>query len=59
MQKAASFYTLKIKESKLTQLEMVRFIKVNELKFTQADEFSFFHMKRVVINASELLCMVL
>ena len=41
----------------MTQLEKVRFIKVNELKLTQAELFSFFHFMRVAANASELFCM--
>ena len=49
----ASYYTLK-KRLKITQLEKVRFIKVNELKLTQVKLFSLFFFKRVSSNVSEL-----
>ena len=42
---------------KVTQLEKVRFIKVNELKLTQVELSSFFHFMCVAANASELFCM--
>ena len=40
------------------QLEKVRFIKVNELKLTQVELFSFFHLMCAASNASELFFMV-
>ena len=42
---------------KLTQLQKVRFIKVNELKLTEVELFSFFHFKCVAANVYELFCM--
>ena len=42
---------------KITELEKVRFIKVNELKLTQVELFQFFRFMSVAANASELLCM--
>ena len=35
---------------------MVRFIKVNELKLTQVELFSFFPFMSAAANASELFC---
>ena len=35
----------------------MRFMKVNELKLTQVELFSFFHFMCVAANASELFCM--
>ena len=35
----------------------MRFIKVNELKLTQVELFSFFHFMCAAANASELFCM--
>ena len=35
----------------------MRFIKVNELKLTQVELFSFFHFLCAAANASELFCM--
>ena len=49
--------TLKKQRFKITQLEKVRFIKVNELKLTLVDLFAFFHFTCVAANASELFCM--
>ena len=34
----------------------MRFIKVNELKLTQVELFSFFHFVCAAANASELFC---
>ena len=34
----------------------MRFIKVNELKLTQIELFSFFHFMCAAANASELFC---
>ena len=45
------------KRLNIALLEKVRFIKVNELKLTQVELFSFFHFMCVVANASELFCM--
>ena len=43
---------------KITQLEKVHFVKVNELKLTQVELFfNFFHFMCVAANASKLLCM--
>ena len=42
---------------KITQLEKVRFIKVNETKLTQVELFSFFQLKCAAANVSELFCM--
>ena len=39
----------------MTELEKVRFIKVNEIKLTQTELFSFFHF--ICANATELFCM--
>ena len=47
-------YTLKI-----NQLEMVFFIWVNELKFTQVELLPLVHFKSVVASESELFCVVL
>ena len=41
---------------KITQFEKVRFIKVNGLKLTQVELFSFFQFMYVAANASELFC---
>ena len=41
----------------MTELEKVRFIKVNEIKLTQTELFSFFHFICATANASELFCM--
>ena len=41
-----------------TQLEKVRFIKMNELKLTQAELFLFFPFMCAAANASELFCMI-
>ena len=38
---------------------MVRFVKVDELKLTKIELFSFFHFKKVTANAPELFCVVL
>ena len=35
----------------------MRSIKVNELKLTQGELFSFFHIESFAANASELFCM--
>ena len=51
-------YTLKKQRLKITQLEKARFIKVNELKFTQVELFSFFHFVYAAANASKLICMI-
>ena len=45
---------LKKQRLEITQLEKVRFIKVNELKFTQVELFSFFHFMRAATNAFDL-----
>ena len=50
-----ALFTLKKTRLKITQLEKVRFIKVNELELTQGDFF--FHFMCVAANASELSCM--
>ena len=42
---------------KISQLEKMRYIKVNELKLTQVELFSCFHFKSVAANVSELFCM--
>ena len=42
------------KKLKITQLEKVCLIKVNELKLTQDELFSFFHFMCAVANAPEL-----
>ena len=50
-------YTLK-KRLKITQIEKERFIKVNELKLTQVEVFSFFlNFMCAAAYASELFCM--
>ena len=36
---------------------MAHFIKVNELKLTQVQLFSFYHFMRAAANATELFCM--
>ena len=41
---------------KITQLQKVHVMKVNELKLTQVELFSFFHFKCVAANVSELFC---
>ena len=50
-------YTLKKQRMKITQLEKMRFIKVNELKLTHVELLSFFHFMCIDANASELFCM--
>ena len=45
------------KRLKITQLEKVRFTKVNELKLIQVELFSIFHFECVTANASELSCL--
>ena len=42
---------------KISQLERMRFIIVNELKLTQVGLFLFFHFMCVATNASEEFCM--
>ena len=42
---------------KITQLEKVCFIKMNELKLSHVELFSFFHFMCADGNASELFCM--
>ena len=49
--------TLKKRRLKITQFENVRFIKVNELKLTQVEIFTFFHFMCAAANESELFCM--
>ena len=49
-------YTHKKQRLKLTQIEKVRFIKVNEVKSTQFELFSFLPFMYAVANASELFC---
>ena len=44
---------------KITQVEKVHYIKVNEFKLTHVELFSFFHFMCVAAIASELFCMVL
>ena len=39
MSRSRTLYTLKKQKLKITQLEKVRFIKVNELKLTQIELF--------------------
>ena len=46
-------YTLKKQDWKKSQLEKVRFIKVNELKLTQIELFLLFHFKSVGANVFE------
>ena len=41
---------------RITHLEKVRFIKVNELKRTQVELFSFYHFMCAAANASEMFC---
>ena len=50
-------YTLKNQRLKVTQFDKARFIKVNELKLSQIELFSFFHFMCAAANASELFCM--
>ena len=50
--------TFKKRRLKLTQLEKVRFIEMNELKITQFELFPLFHFMCAATNASELFCMV-
>ena len=45
-------YTLKKQRLKITKLEKTRFIKVNELKLTEVELFSFFHVICVAANTS-------
>ena len=52
-------YILKIKRLKVIQLEKMRFIKENELKLTQVELFSLFHLKSITPNVSEFICVVL
>ena len=42
---------------KIAKLMKVCFMKVNELKLTQVELFSFFQLMCVAANASELLCL--
>ena len=42
---------------KITELEKVCFIKVNELKLTQVELFSFFYFVCIAADTSELFCM--
>ena len=42
---------------KITQLEKVHLIKMNELKLTQVELFYFYHFMCVAANASELFRM--
>ena len=48
---------LKKQGLKITQLEKVKFIKVNELKSTQLELFYLFRLMSVAANAFELFCM--
>ena len=48
---------LKNQRLKISELEKVHFIKVNELKLTEVEIFYFFHFMRVAANASALFCM--
>ena len=50
-------YTLKKQRSKISQLEKVRFIKVNQLNLTHVELFSFFHFRCVDADATKLFCM--
>ena len=52
-----STYKLKKQRLKITQLEKVSFMKVNELKLTQVELFQFFHFMCDTANASDLFCM--
>ena len=45
--------THRLKKRKITHLEKVRFMIVNELRLTQVESFSFFHFKCIVANAYE------
>ena len=47
------FHTLKKQRLKITQLEKMCFIEVNEIKLTQVELFEFFHFICVAPNASE------
>ena len=49
-------YTHKKQRLKITQLEKVRLIKVNEINLTQVQLFSFFHFMSIAANGSVLLC---
>ena len=42
---------------KITHLEKMHFIKVNELKLTEVEFFYFFHFMCIVANAAELFYM--
>ena len=42
---------------KITELEKVRFIKVDEIKLTQVELFQFFHFICATAKAFELFCM--
>ena len=44
---------------KITQLDKVHFIKVNELKLNQIEWFSFFTFKCTAANIAELFCVAL
>ena len=48
-------YTLKKSRLKISQLEKVHFIKVNELKLTGV--ILVFHFMCVAVDASEMFCM--
>ena len=49
-------YTLKKQRLKITQLEKVRFIKVNKLILTQVELCKFLHFLYVAANAFKLFC---
>ena len=49
--------TLKKQRLKITELEKVRFIKVNELKLIQIELFSFFLLMCAASNKSQLFCL--
>ena len=51
------FYLPKLFKILNANLSYLHFIKVNELKLTQVELFSFFHFMCVAANASELFCM--
>ena len=55
-ERARDFTRLKIR-LKISQLQKVHFIKVNDLKLTQVELFKFLHFMCIAANASELFCM--
>ena len=55
--RSRNVYTLKKTRFKITQLEKVSFIKVDDLKLTQVEFLSFSHFMCGAANASEIFCM--